>query len=83
MWADSKRWKELCASGGHGVVRFDVFCGHCKKQLGEDVDSDGINKCGLMTAKPIEIFCDRSCAEAFQAKTGVRLLSYGWRPAIL
>lgn len=82
MWTDSKKWKEMCAHGGHGVVRFDVFCGHCRKQLGEDVDADGIDKCGLRTDKPLEVFCGYKCAEAYQTATGKRLWSYGWRPTL-
>lgn len=82
MWTDSKKWKEMRANGGHGVVRFDVFCGHCNKQLAEDVDSDGIAKCGFRTEKPMEIFCGYKCAADYQAATGKRLWSYVWRPTL-
>jgi len=82
MWTESKKWKEMRANGGHGVVRFDVFCGHCNKQIGEDVASDRIGTCGLRTEKPMETFCDCQCAADWQAANGQILWSYGWRPTI-
>lgn len=82
MLTESKKWQELCASGGHGVVRFDVFCAQCNKQLADNVDAGEIRNCGLQTDRPMEIFCDEKCASDYQVATGIRLFSYGWRSAL-
>jgi hypothetical protein len=68
------------AAGGHGVVRFDVFCGHCHKQLAEDVDADEIDSAGFRVDKPMDIYCDRTCARRHGEKLGRTLWTYGWTP---
>lgn len=82
MWTESKKWRELRASGGHGVVRFDVFCGHCNKQLGENLDSEDFHTVCFQTDAPMETFCDFVCAAKYQATTGKVLLRYGWSNAL-
>jgi hypothetical protein len=78
MWTDSKKWQEMRRNGGHGVVRFDVFCGQCNKQIGEDVSADCISKCGLNSDSPMEIFCDSACAKVYEVEKGVTLFNNGW-----
>jgi hypothetical protein len=78
MWKDSQKWKDRCAAGEHGVVRFDVFCGHCGKQLGADVGASQVEACGVRTDDPMEIFCDSVCVSAYRNKTGKPVRFYGW-----
>ena len=82
MWTDSKKWKEMRLAGGHGVVKFDVFCGHCNKQLAEDVGADEVRKYGLHTDGPMEVFCSYKCAAEYQSSTGKALFNYGWTPTL-
>jgi hypothetical protein len=82
MWNESQKWQELRRSGGHSVVRFDVFCGHCKKLISEDVGCDNLHAKGFWSDRPMDVFCDSQCAMGYQAKNGVRLMNLKWTGAI-
>jgi len=74
MWTESQKWRDMRANGGHGVVRFDVFCSHCNKQIGEDVDADGTNKCGVPSRWPMDVFCNSQCIWDYEAAKNIRLI---------
>lgn len=76
MWQPSKKWQERQAQHIHGVVRFDVFCAECGKQLGEDVED--VRSCAIQTDKPMDTFCGRACIKSFMEK-GNDVFLYGWR----
>lgn len=83
MWSDSQKWKERRAQGKHGVVTFDVQCGCCGRLLAEDVGCDEMDKVGLHTMNPMDIFCNHACLRAKQNQTGIGYQTYGWQPATL
>jgi len=79
MWFESKIWRKLVKGGGHSEVRFDIFCGHCNKQLAEDIKVEKLNEIGFQTFKPMEVFCNHKCAFTFQKENKITLWNYGWR----
>lgn len=69
MWVESKKWKELIKSGGHSVVRFDVYCCQCKKQIGEDVPVKDLfyrAQGRFMVERPMEVACSMECIVKFK-----------------
>ena len=82
MYQPSEKWNAMIKSGGHGVVKFDVFCDNCNKRISEHIDSDDIERKGFHSDKPIKCFCDKTCAQVWEVANNKILWKYGWRPAL-